>query len=148
MKNRKNILIVVITILLILIITVIASISFKEPTLGKVLATNSEDFKSFEFVKHGEDLSEWQSTDKSQFDELINFLENYEVEKMDNTEWNSDVSKEEGFVVSIHSQESSLVASIYKERLVIYEDGGYYYYIKNGPIDMQWIQEFDNQSLQ
>ncbi|MEB1809082.1 MAG: hypothetical protein LPK26_17650 [Bacillaceae bacterium] len=60
---------------------------------------------------------------------------------MNDNEWDSDVSEEEGFMLTIYAKNKPIMASIY-ERRVHFLNEGKYYNVLNGPIDMDWVKNF------
>lgn len=82
---------------------------------------------------------EWNTEQKEQVEEFKDFLGQYRVKKMKDHEWNSDVSKEKGILVTVYIDNEIIMASIYENRLNLVNDG--YYKVLNGPIDIDWINE-------
>src|SRR5690606_38179317 len=72
---------------------------------------------------------------------LKDFLSQYRVKKMKDREWDSDVSKEKGFRITIYSNGKPISANIYENRLH-FKNSGEYYTVLNGPIDVEWVEEY------
>lgn len=85
--------------------------------------------------------NELKTDKKENIKDLSKLLSQYRVKKMKESDWDSDVSKENGFFISIYSNgEPIILASIYENRLVLYNTGEYYE-VLNGPIDMGWVDK-------
>lgn len=110
----------------------------KDKGLDEVINYNIENF---DYLVINNELK----TDKKEHaEELSELLGHYQVKKMKDRDWDSDVSKENGFLITIYSNdEPILLASIYENRLVFYNDGEYYK-VLNGPIDMGWLEKMYN----
>src|SRR5690625_6428699 len=52
-----------------------------------------------------EGFEELRTDDKKLIEEMLSFLENYEVKKIQNRDWDSDVSKETSFRVEFYEKE-------------------------------------------
>lgn len=79
--------------------------------------------------------------DKEAMAEWKTFLNQYDVKKMNNREWDSDLSNEQGFVVSLIFDNNWTGGSVYENRLINYGDMDYYQ-VLNGPVDIAWVTDF------
>lgn len=86
-------------------------------------------------------ISDWRTEELEAVEELKGFLSKYRVKKIRDSEWDSNVSGEEGFSFMIHMEGKSTGASIYESRILSYNKSSYYK-VLNGPIDMEWIESF------
>ncbi|WP_047982462.1 hypothetical protein [Ornithinibacillus contaminans] len=118
----------------IILISIYLVDDYREKGLEDVISFNSSNI---DYILVNDNL---QTDSKEQADSLQEFLSQYQVKKMKNDEWNSDVSNEKGFRITIHSNDKPIGASIYENRLVSYNSGDYYKVV-NGPIDMDWVEE-------
>ena len=77
--------------------------------------------------------------------DLLTFLAQYDIKKMPDQQWDSDVSKEKGFQLYVYTNNDKLyMAHIYENRMIYINDGNYYA-VTNGPIDVDWVHNFANQ---
>lgn len=71
-------------------------------------------------------------------EELMDFLSQYSVKKMKSSDWDTDVSNEDGFYLVVYGENPSVIG-IFEERLIA-DDA--YYELVNGPIDMEWVEGY------
>lgn len=110
----------------------------REKGLDEVISFNSTKFTSFEFESNPYDS--WKTDEQEPVEELIGFLSQYRVKKMKDAEWDSNVSKEKGFRITIFSKDEVMFAYIYENRALFLKGG--YYNVVNGPIDMEWVEKY------
>lgn len=79
--------------------------------------------------------------DKQALAEWKIFLNQYDVKKMNDREWDADVSNEQHFMISIFFDNHWTGGSVSENRLINFGDMDYYEVV-NGPIDMEWVQTF------
>lgn len=139
---KKYLTIGIAVVVLLLLFTLYSD--YKERRLDDVIIYNPSTFHSFSFRLQGNE--EWKTDQKEPAEELIEFISQYRVKKMKNDEWDSNVSEEKGFEVSIISNDKPVSAVIYEDRIHLYSYG--YYSIINGPIDMDWIQNYNKEYQQ
>lgn len=132
-KNFK-IFIVSVIIIPILLFSFYNYNDYREKSLNEVIRINTN---KVDYIIINDKL---MSDNKEYVEELNEFLSQYRVEKMKDHEWNSDVSKERGFKLTIYSNDKPFMANIYENRLN-YLNSGEYYKVLNGPIDMEWVEE-------
>ncbi|MDE5415257.1 hypothetical protein [Alkalihalobacterium chitinilyticum] len=113
---------------------------YRAKGLDDLISFNSTDFDSFVFNEGHEHL-EVRTDKKEHAEKLDDFLSQYRVKRMNDNEWDSDVSEEEGFMLTIYSKNKPIMASIY-ERRVHFLNEGKYYNVLNGPIDMDWVNNY------
>jgi hypothetical protein len=103
----------------------------------------SYDLSKFDYLVFNEGIEQFQArTDQAEHAKKLNdFFRQYRVKKMRDDEWNSDVSNERGFNLTIYTNGKPIIAHIYENRLLFLNDGNYYT-IVNGPIDMEWIKSY------
>lgn len=79
--------------------------------------------------------------DKQALAEWKTFLNQYDVKKMSDREWDADVSNEQHFMISIVLDNHWTGGSVSENRLINFGDMDYYEVV-NGPIDMKWVNNF------
>lgn len=113
---------------------------YKEKGLDSLFVQYSEDFKSMAFEAYDNNKS--IPDDKAVNDELTDFLSHYQVMKIKDAEWDTAVSSEKGVWIDIQS-ENKLLTILFLEKHVHMPGFGYYKVI-NGPIDIDWLQSFQD----
>ncbi|WP_077595894.1 hypothetical protein [Oceanobacillus kimchii] len=73
---------------------------------------------------------------------MVEFLSQYQVKKINDRDWNSDVSKETGFMIEIRTENEVVMASIYENQLMSINNNGDYYKVVNGPIEIRWVYDY------
>ncbi|QPC48239.1 hypothetical protein [Mangrovibacillus cuniculi] len=123
---------------------VIASLTFynhyREKDLLEVMRYNPDQVVGVEFDMYGKPEG-WRDESGEAERELNQFLSQYKVKRMSESDWDSDVSKEKGFELIMMMEKKLVGVSIYEDRMISYR-GGSYYSIENGPVDMEWVEEF------
>ncbi|WP_345239338.1 hypothetical protein [Pontibacillus salipaludis] len=121
---------------------------YREKGLDDVISYDLSNFESLLFNK-GIERFEWRTDQKVHAEEFNDFLSNYRIKRMGDHEWDSDVSKEEGFMVSIYSKgkQIPIEATIYEKRVHFFNEHQYYH-IVNDPIDIDWIKNFIRENEQ
>ncbi|MFD1030274.1 hypothetical protein [Metaplanococcus flavidus] len=114
---------------------------FGEKNLTKALSYVPGDVETVEFMSDG-NAGVWQNSSKEAAAELHDFFGQYEVKKMSDSDWDSDVSKETGLMLTLHMKNHIIIAYIYENRMHLLNDGNYYS-VMNGPIDMEWVAEYN-----
>lgn len=110
-------------------------IDYREKGLDDVIEYDTENFEYLIIDDR------YHSDNKEKAEGLRDFFGVYRVVKMRDRDWDSDVSKENGFTLTIYSKGKPLVASVYENR--VHSDTDYYRVI-NGPIDLERMgQIFD-----
>lgn len=79
--------------------------------------------------------------DKQAIAEWKTFLNQYDVKKMSDREWDADISNEQHFMISIFFDNHWTGGSVSENRLINFGDMDYYEVV-NGPIDMEWVNNF------
>lgn len=110
----------------------------KEKGLDELITSQIKGFESMAFENYKQD--ELTTDNEEAFAELTELLSQYQVKQMKDAEWDADVSKEKDFTVDIYSKNKPLMIGFYEERLHIFGVG--YFYVINGPIDIEWFQSF------
>ncbi|WP_042222106.1 hypothetical protein [Oceanobacillus manasiensis] len=116
---------------------------YREKGLEEVMGSDVSNFDYLYFSNH-EEFNYWKTEERKAAEELFAFLSNYEVKKMKDAEWFSDVSGVEGFEVTIYNNGKPQIAGVYEDRIHVY-NGGDYYKVVNGPIDTAWVEKFQRQ---
>lgn len=136
--KKNNFIILVVGILLVFYIYSKYN-EYKEKNLGDLFTYNESSFESLEFEYIGHDA--WSANEKQPMEELMEFLSQYQVKKMKDSEWDPDLSGEKGFWTIIrYDKERLTMASIHEGRLIFSNE---YYKVVNGPIDMNWVESFN-----
>lgn len=108
----------------------------REKGLDDLITYKASNFKTMEIN------FDWRTEEKEPVEELMEFLGQYRVKKMKDSEWDSNVSGEKGFQLMIYSKGKTTGASIYENRILSFNHTSYYK-VLNGPIDMEWIDAFE-----
>lgn len=135
--SKKTVIYLIISVLAIGIL-ILKYNDYKEKNLDDLFIQYSKHYKSIAFEVYDDNKS--IPDDKAVMDELTGFLSQYQVKKMKDAEWNSDVSKEKGFWIDIQSKNKLITILFLEERVHI--PGFGYYRVINGPIDIDWLQNF------
>ena len=115
----------------------------REKNLLTLLSFEAEDVRSIQFGHYPDAPIIEENTLASR--ELLSFLAQYDVKKMPDQQWDSDVSKEKGFQLTVYTKNDELyIAHIYETRMLYVSDGNYYS-VTNGPIDVDWVHNFADQ---
>lgn len=117
----------------------------RERDLDDLIKYRNNDFHSIGFTK---DLIpeghafEWWTEDEMAADELIQFLSQYQVVKINEEDYHSRFyEKSESFHFTIQHKEANPVILDVRDDVVHLYTGNYYE-IVNGPVDMGWIHLF------
>lgn len=140
MKNKRYLIIGLVIITGIFLFSYNIYNDNREKGLNDVISYDIKNFESLIF-NEGVGQFEWRTDKEEHAEKLIDFLSRYRVKKMKDYEWDSNVSNEEGFQVTIYSKGKPIMASIYEHRVHYYNDGDYYKVV-NGPIDVGYIEKF------
>lgn len=110
----------------------------REKGLDELFSYDASNFVAMNFNYEG-----WQTKETEPVEELLEFLSQYRVKKMKDSQWDQNVSKERGFDFLIVPQKGKRAgASIHPTRLMLLNKP-HFYRILNGPIDMEWIDAFN-----
>ncbi|WP_422122438.1 hypothetical protein DHX103_11585 [Planococcus sp. X10-3] len=112
---------------------------YGEKNLTKAL---SYDPSHVEIVQFMGNSGAWKNNGNEAARELHDFFTQYDVKKMSDSDWDSDVSRETGFTVTLYTKDDIIIASIYENRMQLLNDGNYYSVV-NGPIDMEWVAAYN-----
>lgn len=94
----------------------------REKGLDELFTYQSSNFEAMNFNYEG-----WRTEETEPVEELLEFLSQYRVKKMKDSEWDSNVSMERGFVFLIFPQKGKgSGASIHPTRLMLFNKSGYY----------------------
>ncbi|HWL23709.1 MAG TPA: hypothetical protein VNR38_08160, partial [Ureibacillus sp.] len=106
------------------------------------------DFYSLGFIKDIEMVPdnrayEWMTEEKEPVVELMEFLSQYRVKKVSEDTFNEKINGEVGFELTInYSKANPAIVWVDENRVHILV--GNYYEVVNGPIDIEWIKEYNN----
>jgi hypothetical protein len=109
----------------------------RQKGLDGLFTFQTSNFKAMKFGFDG-----WSTDETEPVEELMEFLSQYRVKKLKDSEWDSNVSGEKGFDFMIHSKGKMTGAYILENRVQPYNRSSYYK-ILNGPVDMEWIDAFN-----
>lgn len=115
---------------------------YKVKGLDHVIRYDVQDVHSI-ILNEGIEDGEWKTKDETFMDKLNTFLGQYKVKKINEQEWDEKEIIGNGFTLSVYTEkgfQGALVASIYQNGLLFYNDGSYYEVI-NGPVDIEWIEK-------
>lgn len=83
--------------------------------------------------------------DQEAIDQLLKFLAKYDVKRMKNRDWDSNVSGLKGFSLHLYGGDEIVIMSLFEDRIHFNSSFGPripYYHVTNGPVDMEWLEEF------
>ncbi|MCT1578763.1 hypothetical protein M3E13_17975 [Oceanobacillus kimchii] len=109
---------------------------YKTKSLKELLEYDKSSFEAV-FVNHQKMTEDHQAVKK-----MVKFLSQYQVKKINDRDWNSDVSKETGFMIEIRTENEVVMASIYENQLMSINNNGDYYKVVNGPIEIRWVYDY------
>ncbi|MBT2600988.1 MULTISPECIES: hypothetical protein [unclassified Oceanobacillus] len=109
---------------------------YKTKSLKELLEYDKSSFEAV-FVNHQKMTEDHQAVKK-----MVEFLSQYQVKKINDRDWNSDVSKETGFMIEIRTENEVVMASIYENQLMSINNNGDYYKVVNGPIEIRWVYDY------
>lgn len=139
MKKKKGLYLTIFIAIMVILPSTLIFNHYKVKDLDDVI---NYKLAHFDYLMINHDLN----TDKKEHaEEFKEFLGQYQVKKMKDREWDSDVSDETGFSITIYSKGKPILASIYENRVVFYNKGNYYKVV-NGPIDMDWVDKMYNEA--
>ncbi|WP_064094016.1 hypothetical protein [Rossellomorea aquimaris] len=117
--------------------------------LDDLVRYKSEDFLGIGFTKHygqRESFFEWSSEDPRAADELMDFLAQYRVKRVSEEIFTQNAidekTKIERFEFTI-THSTANPAIVYATKDVVHIVAGDYYEVVNDPIDMVWVEEFN-----
>lgn len=82
----------------------------------------------------------WMVKDERQIDDLINFLNSYRIRKIQPKDVIFDVV-EPRYSISLKDNHRNVLTIFLSENIIIQSDSNYYE-IVDGPIDVEWLQQF------
>lgn len=148
--SKKRIVLVVFNILVATTSIVLFSFKLYEEYMAKdldeLLNYNEAELNWLDFYTSGED--NWRTDQSKNVDEILEFLGKYKVKKLyrdwDAPEGNGGTS----FYIKIYTNEEIKSVSIFENRLYF---SGYVgtgvYRVLNGPIDLEWLQDYYEKNL-
>jgi hypothetical protein len=115
---------------------------YREKSLLNVIGDKSSDVELLEFHLDGSEY--WQSENEEAIEELFDFLGQYNVKKISNHDWDSDVSKELSFRFTVFTENDINIVSIHENRLsILSRNNSGYYSIMDEPVNLEWITSFN-----
>ena len=120
---------------------------YRERNLADLIKYKPNDFYSFgfihEFINVPEDYAyEWFTKDREPVDELMEFLGQYDVKKINEKEFNDNRNNKIEFMFYIyHSKARPAIVMGHENHIQIIV--GKYYSIINDPIDIEWIEKYN-----
>ncbi|QST02893.1 hypothetical protein IMZ31_20305 (plasmid) [Pontibacillus sp. ALD_SL1] len=123
-------------------------LDYGEKDLNRVIGYDLSKFESLVVNKTTEQF-EWRTDQTAHAETLQEFLSSYRVKRMKDYEWDSDVSKEKGFTLSITLTDKAvpITADIFEKRILFYNEGKYYQ-VLNYPIDVEWVYTYVTEQKQ
>ncbi|TYS63532.1 hypothetical protein FZC76_20160 [Sutcliffiella horikoshii] len=121
---------------------------YRQRSLDDLINFNQRDFYSLGFIKDRELVPdnrayEWMTEEKEPVVELMEFLSQYRIKKVSEDTFIEKINSEERFEFTInHSKANPAIVWVLENRVHILV--GNYYEVVNGPIDMEWIKEYNN----
>lgn len=116
----------------------------RERNLADEIRYDQSDYKSLTVIKdvpENEDKNDWITSDVEPTEELINFLSQYDVKKVNKDQSNENTNGDMRFVFAIFNyREDAKLVGVSENKVTI--DGEVYFKVVNGPIDMDWINSY------
>ncbi|QNK89461.1 hypothetical protein H7992_07290 [Sporosarcina sp. resist] len=120
---------------------------YRERDLISLINYKPADFLSMGFTSDMNEVQEgkgfeWFTKDKEPTDELMEFLSQYSVKKINEEKFNEIRESKERIEFDIyHSKTKPSIVRVYGKSVHILV--GNYYEISNGPIDLEWIRKYN-----
>lgn len=111
---------------------------YRVKSLDSVFRFNPEETIHLELELSGD---VYRFEDEKAIAEWKSFLAQYDVKKMNDRKWDSNVSKETGFLMRIVLDDHWTGGTIYEHRIHSF-DKGPYYEMMNDQVDMDWVNNF------
>lgn len=111
---------------------------YRVKSLDSVFRFNPEETIHLELELGGE---VYRFEDEKAMAEWKTFLGQYDVKKMNDREWDSNVSQEMGFMMRIVLDDHWTGGTIYEHRIHSFDNGPYYEMV-NEQVDMEWVNNF------
>ncbi|MEN2766763.1 hypothetical protein [Ornithinibacillus xuwenensis] len=141
-KSAFKFLLLVLIVLPVVIVSLTIYNEYKEKSLINIIGYDSEQVESLEF--HLDGSKYWRNTNEEAIEELFDFLSQYNVKKISNNDWNSDVSKVLSFRFTMFTKNDVIAVSIHEDRLSFHgNNNSGYYSVINGPVNTQWVKVFN-----
>lgn len=149
MKNIRLRNLIIGIIVVIIIISLKTVNDYRERNLVDLIKYKSTDFLSLGFTTDGNKVQgnkgyEWFTEDKKPADELLEFLGQYRVKKINEEEFSGNLNKEEifefNFTIS-HSKAKPALVWVFGNKIHILSKG--YYKVVNGPVEVEWIRRYN-----
>lgn len=135
--NHLTIFIVIMISLPVVLFSAYLNSESREQSLDHIITYNTKDFNYLIIDLNHDKL---QIDEKEDAEELNNLFKKYKVKKIKKSEWDSDVSKEKGFQLTVYSRDKvEIMASIYEDRILL--GSGKAYEVINGPINVDRVME-------
>jgi penicillin V acylase-like amidase (Ntn superfamily) len=122
----------------------------RERNIDDLISYKPTDFYSIGFTKDRNNIpvdrwSEWWTNDRKPADELIEFLSQYRVKKVNEDAFNDHLNKDSFEFTISNSDANPIIVHAVKGHVHILV--GNYYEIVNGPIDIEWIRKYNEKHL-
>ena len=146
MKNRKLRYLIIGVVVIALYLSLKVITDHRERNLVDLINYKPTDFHSLGFIKDIRQVPEnkfyeWFTTDNEPTDELMEFLSQYRVKKINEEKFNESLNEVEKFDFTItHLNANPAIVFLYEESAHIAV--GNYYEIVNGPTDMEWVRNY------
>ncbi|WP_078380678.1 hypothetical protein [Sutcliffiella halmapala] len=141
-------------------IVIIASIIFfslktfndyRERNLDELISYKPKDFYPFAFTKDREKVPndrgyEWWTDEQETTEELLKFLAQYRVKRINEETYNVHLNSESFEFIISHSKANPAIVQVMSNNVHIFV--GNYYEVLNGPIDMEWITNYNEKYLE
>lgn len=112
-------------------------------SVTELLESMNQPFHALIFTKpqtYHSNAQKWVANDPSEIENLIAFLQNYHVRKLNPNEINIEDDIEE-FSISLEDNVGEMITIIITEDLII-QNSNLYYEIVDGPLDIEWLVYF------
>lgn len=114
-----------------------------EKEFNELFISDNEPFVSLSFSKPttvGASVDTWVVDEDKEIKNLLLFLQDYNVQKMNPDEVNIGNHSEQ-FSISLNDTDGNTITIIVDENIII-ENSLNYYKITDGPLDVEWLVQF------
>lgn len=116
----------------------------RERNLADEIKYDQSDYKSLTVIKdvpENKVKNDWITSDVEPTEELINFLSQYDVKKVNKDQFNEITNGGMRFVFAIFNyREDPKLVGVSENKVTI--DGEVYFKVVNGPVNMEWINSY------
>lgn len=140
--KKKSFYIFSIAILILLIYGIAKWDDYREKNLTDLLDSAYIEKVYFKHLPLNEDMAGYnrQITDDASLQELINFLSQYQVNKVGSSDFVSEYPDEQFQFQLEYKDDRVTTPSLIEREVLLYDQ--YQFHITNGPVDYEWLERF------